>query len=81
MCQAKGITRLGVVVDHVIPLAFDGVDDKRDPFNNRQLLCIECHNEKTAADFGKRIKPIIGLDGLPVNGELCVLVQKKARPE
>jgi 5-methylcytosine-specific restriction protein A len=61
-CEAKGRVRLGVIVDHVVPLAKGGADDD----SNLQTLCAECDKLKTAADLGHRIKPTTGLDGWPV---------------
>ena len=61
-CQIKGITRAATEVDHVMPLALGGYDIE----SNKQSLCAECHRAKTARDFGKRLKPRVGVDGWPV---------------
>lgn len=41
----------GTIVDHIIPLSIDW--EKRLDEDNLQLLCIECHNAKTAEDKRK----------------------------
>src|SRR5688572_27372438 len=56
-CQA-----IATIVDHVIPLSKGGTDDE----SNLQSLCAECDKAKTAADLGRTIKPVIGIDGYPV---------------
>lgn len=42
-----------LVVDHIIPVSYGGsFDDKR----NHQVLCIQCHNSKTAKEKSKPIR-------------------------
>lgn len=60
-CKAKGRTTAATVPDHIVPLANGGTDDD----TNIQCLCGPCHTEKTAEDFGHRVKQEIGLDGWP----------------
>lgn len=50
-CAREGLTVAAVELDHVVPLVKGGaLMDER----NVQGLCRECHEAKTAADFGKR---------------------------
>jgi len=64
MCQAEGRVRLAQVIDHRIALANGGKDEP----DNRQGLCAECHEVKTAIDLGYRQRVPIGADGYPVGG-------------
>ena len=43
-CQSCG--RLGRVVDHIVPLWAGGSDEE----SNKQLLCDDCHKEKSALE-------------------------------
>lgn len=52
-CQAKGITRLATVVDHIKPLAHGGTDDD----SNTRNLCDDCNRDATAEQFGYRKRP------------------------
>ena len=54
----------GYEVDHIKPLHQGGTDTE----DNRQLLCIECHDKKTASEMGYEYQaPVtIGLDGWPI---------------
>jgi 5-methylcytosine-specific restriction protein A len=48
------------VVDHVVSRRKGGVDT----LNNLEVLCLPCHNRKTAhVDYN--VKEPVGLDGLP----------------
>jgi 5-methylcytosine-specific restriction protein A len=49
------------VVDHVKPLALGGTDTDE----NTRNLCNECHDKRTAEQFGRKVKVRIGLDGWP----------------
>jgi 5-methylcytosine-specific restriction protein A len=60
-CKAKGIIRLAVTPDHIKPLALGGADTN----DNIRCLCTECHDKRTAEQFGHRIKQEIGDDGWP----------------
>lgn len=65
LCQAclrRGLITIGDEVDHIIGLAQGGTDDD----SNKESLCHDCHATKTATDNGKRSKPRIGLDGVPI---------------
>lgn len=55
-CLEKGRTRLANVVNHKIPLTFDGPDEDW----NTENLCDECDAEVTAAQFGHRT-PVVGV--------------------
>lgn len=52
-CLHKGITRLATEVDHIVALVNGGIESL-DPFMNRQGLCADCHDVKTAKDLGHR---------------------------
>ena len=62
MCLERGITTAAMEVDHIIPLHQGGPDID----SNTQNLCHACHSVKTARDLGKRARPRIGLDGVPI---------------
>ncbi|WP_374001135.1 HNH endonuclease [Massilia sp. CFBP 13647] len=49
-CAVKGITAVGIDVDHKIPLWAGGSDHE----SNKWLLCTTCHNEKSAAEAKRR---------------------------
>ena len=50
-CLADKKITVGTIVDHIIPLKVDW--SKRFDESNLQLLCLACHNKKTAEDEGK----------------------------
>ena len=60
----RGIHRLAVAVDHVIPLSKGG-DYRR---SNLQPLCQDCHDDKTAKDRGvtRHRRQATGVDGWPI---------------
>lgn len=49
-CASKGITTIGVDVDHKVPLWAGGSDDE----SNKWLLCRPCHDAKTAEEARQR---------------------------
>lgn len=61
-CRAKGRIAQATELDHITPLIKGGTDEP----SNWQGLCADCHKDKTAEDFGHRVKVRIGLDGLPM---------------
>ena len=61
-CKAKGRVTVATQVDHIVALVNGGEDEH----DNRQALCEECHKAKTRRDLGQRERPLIGLDGWPV---------------
>jgi len=61
VCQLCG--RLGAHVDHVVPLSQGGSDDDE----NKQLLCVECHDAKSRAERGLGAKGC-DVDGNPTGG-------------
>jgi 5-methylcytosine-specific restriction protein A len=65
-CQAKDPPRVtvGIVADHIVPLSKGGSGER----DNYQLLCPECHDEKTIREKGHkpRRKRRFGLDGWPI---------------
>lgn len=50
LCTANGFVRRGSVVDHIVPLWAGGSDEDE----NKQLLCTECHDAKTAREAAVR---------------------------
>jgi 5-methylcytosine-specific restriction protein A len=65
-CDAKGLTTLATIVDHIVPLAKGGSDEDI----NTRNLCDPCHIEVTAEQFG-HAAPIkgkgVGRDGRPTS--------------
>lgn len=49
-CKRKGLVRLGGPVDHIIPLWEGGTDAD----SNKELLCVPCHDAKTALEAARR---------------------------
>jgi len=45
-CKANGIAKTGTHCDHIKPKANGGTDC----MTNLQMLCVECHNTKTAKE-------------------------------
>ena len=64
-CQAQGIVRAAVHVDHIIAVT-NGGDDSAWDDSNRQSLCAECHAHKTRADLGQRARYGCDVNGFPV---------------
>lgn len=60
-CTAQGRTEVAHVVDHIVPLAHGGEDTDE----NTRNLCHRHNRDRTAEQFGHRIKPTIGNDGWP----------------
>ena len=58
--------RLATQLDHIKPLEQGGDDFDCDDEHNRQGLCDECHEAKTAKDMGYRTRVQVGADGYPV---------------
>ena len=50
------------VTDHIVALVNGGADTDE----NRQRLCDDCHEVKTAQDLGRKPKQAIGVDGWTV---------------
>lgn len=61
-CTRKGFVTKGTIADHKRSLAKGG-DGSRE---NYQLLCVPCHDRKTAEDAGRSVRQPIGADGWPV---------------
>lgn len=61
-CAAKGRTTIATIADHIQPLAKGGAAHD---LSNMQPLCPACHQDKSNADKGHRVKPNTGLDGWP----------------
>ena len=64
-CKAAGRYRLATQLDHKIPLFKGGKEEE----SNRQGLCDDCHEKKTAEDMNYKVRPKIGLDGYPIETE------------
>jgi 5-methylcytosine-specific restriction protein A len=62
LCKAAGRVRLATIADHIVPLAQGGAVHE---ITNLQPVCDECHQDKTNADNGRRVKPRIARDGWP----------------
>lgn len=45
-CRKAGRTTAATIVDHIMPLAWGGLDTK----GNKQPICEPCHDEKSAAE-------------------------------
>ncbi len=53
-CKRRGKTTLGAAVDHIIALWKGGSDED----DNKELLCIPCHDAKTAREAAERARGI-----------------------
>jgi 5-methylcytosine-specific restriction endonuclease McrA len=62
MCKAKGRITVATVADHIVSIAKGGPTHD---ITNLQPLCAECHQDKSNADKGHRVKPRISPDGWP----------------
>ena len=51
-CKRQGKTTLGAAVDHIIALWKGGSDED----DNKELLCIPCHDAKTASEAAERAR-------------------------
>jgi len=63
MCEDRGIVRVGVEVDHIMPISIDF--DRRLDIENLQNLCRHHHRQKTIC-VDERLKK--GLEPLPMKG-------------
>jgi 5-methylcytosine-specific restriction protein A len=61
-CMERGKVTAATVPDHVIPLAKGGSDTD----DNIRCLCASCHTQRTAEQFGYKVRNEIGLDGWPI---------------
>jgi hypothetical protein len=73
MCQSCG--RLGRVVDHIVPLWACGSDDE----SNKQLLCDDCHKEKSALEAKQRAGGGVFFGAFPVGHRAPSHSDKKSR--
>jgi 5-methylcytosine-specific restriction protein A len=62
LCLAKGRVTPATIADHIVPIAKGGAIHD---IENMQPLCAPCHQDKSNADKGHRVKPRIGVDGWP----------------
>jgi 5-methylcytosine-specific restriction enzyme A len=60
-CQKCGRPEAKGEIDHIVPLKDGGTEADA----NCQLLCVECHKDKSRADMGLKPKPYINTDGAP----------------
>lgn len=61
-CKRAGRVTPASAVDHIMPKAKGGADD----LANLQSICGPCHDDKTAADEGRKRARKVGLDGYPL---------------
>jgi 5-methylcytosine-specific restriction protein A len=61
-CAAKGRIREATVPDHIVPLTHGGSDED----SNIRCLCADCHQVRTAEQFGHRRTVATGPDGWPI---------------
>ncbi|MBU6395871.1 MAG: HNH endonuclease [Sphingomonadales bacterium] len=61
-CACAGIVREATVPDHIVPLAHGGTDLDR----NIRCLCADCHQARTAEQFGHRRTMPTSRDGWPI---------------
>lgn len=61
-CNALCAYPEGFQLDHIKALINGGEDTEA----QTQVLCLPCHDTKTAQDLGHRAKVVIGEDGWPV---------------
>ena len=59
MCKANGKVTLATEVDHITALVNGGEDNHE----NRQALCVPCHQVKTRRDLGQRERVSFDADG------------------
>ena len=64
-CQAQGIVRAAVHVDHIIAVT-NGGDDSAWDDSNRQGLCHACHETKTRKDLGQKQRYGCDVNGYPL---------------
>lgn len=50
ICLRAGRSRMGSEVDHIVPLCVGGSDEA----SNKELVCRECHTQKTAREASER---------------------------
>jgi 5-methylcytosine-specific restriction protein A len=62
-CLTAGRIRAATELDHIVPLSRGGADDD----SNRQGLCHDCHEAKTATDIGRRLVRGCDADGMPID--------------
>ena len=69
-CEAEGVVRVGVELDHIVPLHTARGDDIKMAElledDNTQMLCIPHHRAKTARDMGYVPRPSFDVSGEPV---------------
>jgi len=61
-CAARGLVREATVPDHIVPLALGGDDTDE----NTRSLCTDCHQARTAEQFGLRRTAGTGHEGWPI---------------
>lgn len=61
ICKREGRLTPALEVDHIVALC-NGGDDSDE---NKQALCLACHEAKTRADLGQKQVVEFGADGMP----------------
>lgn len=62
-CKAQGRVRPATQLDHIVALTNGGTDTE----DNRQGLCLDCHEAKTRRDLGYGPSSACGVDGRPLD--------------
>ena len=62
-CAGRSIVREATVPDHIVPLSRGGSDED----SNIRCLCTDCHQARTAEQFGHRRMVVVGSDGWPIS--------------
>ncbi len=65
VCSQSGRIKTGTEIDHIIAVTNGGTDDE----DNLQVICSECHLEKSDKDLGHKPRVTTGLDGWPIQDE------------
>lgn len=66
VCKSKGRVTVATEVDHIVPKSVR--PGANDTLAGIQSICSPCHQEKTMREQGKALRPVIGLDGYPIDG-------------
>ena len=57
------MVRAATVPDHIVPLTQGGADED----SNIRCLCTDCHQARTAEQFGFRRRVAVDFDGWPLD--------------
>ena len=64
VCLAKGRPTPATHVDHILAKAKGGTDSE----SNLRAICRPCHDRKSIAEKGHRVRQSFGADGWPTDG-------------